>query len=43
MTDSEQLHELQALFLKWDTRKDGVLRSDEIERNVTPICRYFKL
>lgn len=43
MTHSEQLQELQALFLKWDSRKDGVLRSDEIESNVTEICRYFKL
>ena len=43
MTSPEDLHEVRAAFVKWDTRKDGVLTEDELSEHMADICQYFKL
>ena len=41
LTKAEDLREVRAAFVKWDTRKDGVLTSDEISEHMADICSYF--
>ena len=43
MTHAEDLREVKAAFVEWDTRKDGVLTEDEISEHMAEICSKFKM
>lgn len=43
MISSEELRDVKAAFLSWDSNKDGSLSPQEIEEHMAEICSHFNM